>query len=226
MKFIFYGHACFSVVVNGKHLLFDPFITPNEKANHINVAEIKADYIFISHGHEDHLADVESIAKRTGAKLISNFEIITWFGKKGIENTHPMNHGGSWDFDFGTVKYVNAIHSSSFPDGSYAGNPGGFIIASKEKTFYYSGDTALTMDMKLIGEYENLDFAVLPIGDNFTMGIKDAIIAADLIKCNKIIGIHYDTFGYIEINHEQAISEFKAKDKELTLLEIGETVEL
>jgi len=226
MQFTFFGHACFAVEVEGKKLLFDPFISPNEKASAINVDEIEADYILISHGHEDHIADVETIAKRTGAKLISNFEIISWFGKKGIENGHPMNHGGSWDFDFGTVKYVNAIHSSSFPDGSYAGNPGGFVITSKEKSFYYSGDTALTMDMKLIGEQEKLDFSVLPIGDNFTMNVNDAIIASDFISCNKIIGIHYDTFGYIEIDHTKAKSDFLAKNKELLLLEIGETIEL
>ena len=226
MNFTFYGHACFAVEVEGKHILFDPFISPNEKAKHIDVENIKADYILVSHGHEDHIADVESIVKRTGAKLISNFEIVSWFGKKGIENTHPMNHGGSWEFDFGTVKYVNAVHSSSFPDGSYAGNPGGFIITTKEKTFYYSGDTALSMDMKLIGEYENLDFAVLPIGDNFTMGIKDAVIAAEMIKCNKIVGIHYDTFGYIEIDHQQAKSDFSEKGKDLILLEIGDSIEI
>jgi len=226
MQFTFFGHACFAVEVEGKKLLFDPFISPNEKASAINVDEIEADYILISHGHEDHIADVETIAKRTGAKLISNFEIISWFGKKGIENGHPMNHGGSWDFDFGTVKYVNAIHSSSFPDGSYAGNPGGFVITSKEKSFYYSGDTALTMDMKLIGEQEKLDFSVLPIGDNFTMNVNDAIIASDFIGCNKIVGIHYDTFGYIEIDHTKAKSDFLAKNKELLLLEIGETIEL
>ena len=226
MQFTFYGHACFSVEVEGQKLLFDPFISPNDKASAINVDEIEADYILISHGHEDHIADVESIAKRTGAKLISNFEIISWYGKKGIENGHPMNHGGSWEFDFGTVKYVNAVHTSSFPDGSYAGNPGGFVVTSKEKVFYYAGDTALTLDMKLIGEYENLDFAVLPIGDNFTMGVKDAVIAADFIQCNKIVGIHYDTFGYIEIDHAKAINEFSKKGKELMLLEIGQTIEL
>jgi L-ascorbate metabolism protein UlaG (beta-lactamase superfamily) len=226
MRFTFYGHACFSVELEGKKILFDPFISPNEKAESIDVDAIEADYILVSHGHEDHLADVESIAKRTGAILVSNFEIVTWFGKKGIENGHPMNHGGSWEFDFGTVKFINAIHSSSFPDGSYAGNPGGFIVSSKEKSFYYSGDTALTMDMKLIGEYENLDFAVFPIGDNFTMGIQSAVVASDFIKCNKIIGIHYDTFGYIEIDHATAINDFKVKGKELTLLEIGQTIEL
>jgi L-ascorbate metabolism protein UlaG (beta-lactamase superfamily) len=226
MKFTFYGHACFSVELEGKIILFDPFISPNEKAQSIDVDAIEADYILISHGHEDHIADVESIAKRTGAKLVSNFEIINWFGQKGIENGHPMNHGGKWEFDFGTVKFVSAIHSSSFPDGSFAGNPGGFIVSSNGKSFYYPGDTALTMDMKLIGEYENLDFSVLPIGDNFTMGVKDAIIASDFIQCNKIIGIHYDTFGYIEIDHSAAVNDFKAKGKELTLLEIGETIDL
>ncbi len=226
MKFTFYGHACFSVEVNGKMLLFDPFISPNEKAKSIDVDAIEADYILITHGHEDHIADVERIAKRTGAKLVSNFEIITYFGKNGIENGHPMNHGGCWAFDFGTVKYVNAIHSSSFPDGSFAGNPGGFVVTANDKTFYYSGDSAVTMDMQLIGEYDKPDFVVLPIGDNFTMGVKDAIIASELLKCNKIIGIHYDTFGYIEIDHEKAVSDFKASGKELTLLDIGQTIEL
>ena len=226
MKFTFYGHACFSVEVEGKHLLFDPFITANGKAKHIDVNSIDADYILVSHGHEDHIADVENIAARTGAKLISNFEIVSWFAKKGLDNAHPMNHGGSWEFDFGTVKYVNAVHSSSFPDGSYAGNPGGFIITTKEKTFYYSGDTALMMDMKLYGEHEKLDFVVLPIGDNFTMGVKDAVIASEMLKCNKVLGIHYDTFGYIEINHNEAVNAFLEKAKELILLEIGETIEI
>ena len=226
MEFTFYGHACFGVNIGGEHILFDPFISPNEKAKAIDVSGIKADYILISHGHEDHVADVETIAKRTGAKLVSNFEIISWYASKGIENGHPMNHGGSWNFDFGSVKYVNAIHSSVMPDGAYGGNPGGFIVKSNEATFYYSGDTALHMDMKLIGEYEKLDFAVLPIGNNFTMGVDDALIASDFINCNKIIGVHYDTFGYIEINHEEAKKRFADKGKELILLEIGETKQI
>ncbi len=226
MEFSFYGHACFAVNTEGKNILFDPFISPNEKASHINADEIGADYILISHGHEDHVADAESIANRTGATLVSNFEIVSWFGAKGIENGHPMNHGGSWNFDFGTVKYVNAVHSSVLPDGAYGGNPGGFVVKSEGKSFYYAGDTALHMDMKLIGEYEKLDFAVLPIGDNFTMGIDDAVIAAEFINCDKIIGVHYDTFGYIEINHEEAKQKFAAKGKELILLEIGETIKL
>lgn len=225
MELTFYGHACFSVKTQDKTILFDPFISPNPKAAHIDVATLAADYILLSHGHEDHVADAENIAKRTGAKLVSNFEIVSWYEKKGIENVHPMNHGGKWKFDFGTVKYTNAVHSSMLPDGSYGGNPGGFIV-NTEKSFYYSGDTALTMDMKLIGNSEKLDFAVLPIGDNFTMGIKDAITAAEFINCNKIIGVHYDTFGYIEINKNEAIDKFKSRGKELILPEIGETIKL
>lgn len=225
MELTFYGHACFSVKTQGKTIIFDPFISPNPKAAHIDANTLAADYILLSHGHEDHVADAENIAKRTGAKLVSNFEIVSWYEKKGIENVHPMNHGGKWKFDFGTVKYTNAVHSSMLPDGSYGGNPGGFIV-NTEKSFYYSGDTALTMDMKLIGNSEKLDFAVLPIGDNFTMGIDDAVKAAEFINCNKIIGVHYDTFGYIEINKNEAIDKFKSRGKELILLEIGETIQL
>lgn len=224
MKFTFYGHACFGVDTDGKHLLFDPFITPNEKASHIEVNKIKADYILISHGHEDHVADVIKIANNTNAKLVSNFEIVSWFSAKGTTGGHPMNLGGSWNFDFGSVKYVNAVHSSMMPDGAYGGNPGGFIVKTKQTSFYYAGDTALHTDMKLIGVYEKLDFAVLPIGDNFTMGIEDAIIASDFIKCDKIIGVHFDTFGYIKIDKEEAKRKFAERGKELILLEIGETI--
>ena len=226
MKIRFLGHACFEVVIKGKNILFDPFISPNEKAKHIDINTLKPDYILISHGHEDHVADVLNIAQSCNAKLVSNFEIISWFGNKGHENGHPMNHGGKWTFDFGSVKYVNAVHSSALPDGSYGGNPGGFVITSDEGNFYFAGDTALTYDMKLIGNTTKLDFAVLPIGDNFTMDVDDAIIAADFIKCDNILGVHYDTFGFIEINKSEAKEKFKKAGKTLHLLEIGETTEL
>ena len=226
MKFTFYGHSCFEIEVNGKNILFDPFITPNEKASHINLGDLSPDYILISHGHEDHVADAIDIAKSSNAKIVSNFEIVSWFGGKGIENGHPMNHGGSWSFDFGTVKYITAIHSSVLPDGTYGGNTGGFVISTANKSFYYSGDTALTMDMKLIADEFDLDFAILPIGDNFTMGINDAIRAAEFVNCNKIIGVHYDTFGFIEIDHNNAISSFKENGKELILFNIGESLEI
>ena len=226
MNLTYFGHACFSVEINGKNILFDPFISENELAKDIDISSVKADYILISHGHFDHIKDVEEIAGNTGAQLVSNFEIISWFGNKGIENGHPMNHGGQWNFDFGTAKFVNAVHSSVMPDGAYGGNPGGFIVRSSQGNFYYAGDTALHADMSMYGQYEKLDFAVLPIGDNFTMGVDDALIAADMINCDKIVGVHYDTFGYIEIDKEEAKRKFSEKGKELILIEIGDTVKL
>lgn len=227
MKLTYYGHACFSINISGKNILFDPFISKNELAKDIDITSIPADYILISHGHFDHVADAFDIAQRTGATIVANYEIATWFQQKGIQKFHPMNHGGKWKFDFGTVKLVNAIHSSVLPDGSYGGNPVGFVVESAEGNFYYSGDTALTLDMQLIPMTgSKLNFALLPIGDNFTMGIDDAIIASDFIQCNKIIGLHYDTFGYIKVNHQSATDAFAAKSKELLLLNIGETIEL
>jgi L-ascorbate metabolism protein UlaG (beta-lactamase superfamily) len=169
--------------------------------------------------------DVEAIATRTNAVIVSNAEITSYYAKQGL-NAHPMNHGGSWKFDFGKVKYVNAIHSSSFPDGSYGGNPGGFVIESEHKNIYIAGDTALTMDMKLIPLRTKLDLAILPIGNNFTMDVEDAIIASDFVECDKILGYHFDTFGYIEINKEESIRKFFDKGKDLMLLGIGESIEL
>lgn len=226
MNLTYYGHACFEVEIEGFKILFDPFISPNELAKNIDIKNINPDYILISHGHEDHIADAEKIAKQSGATIVSNFEIVTWFSQKGIEKTHPMNHGGSWLFPFGKVKYVNAIHSSTLPDGSNGGVPGGFVVESKSSNFYFAGDTALTMDMKLIPMFTALDFAILPIGDNFTMGIEEAVIASNFICCDKIIGMHYDTFGYIKIDHEKAKEKFTHNDSELILLEIGETKEI
>ncbi|MBN8693660.1 MAG: metal-dependent hydrolase [Bacteroidetes bacterium] len=225
MNITYYGHSCFGVEVKGKHLLFDPFISPNELAKNINVNTVKADYILISHGHEDHIADAVSIAKRTNAKVICNWEIYVWLNKQGVENIHPMNIGGKIKLDFGNVKCVNAVHSSSLPDGSNGGNPMGFVVESNEGNFYYAGDTALTYDMKLIGDYRKINFAFLPIGDNFTMGVDNAIIACDFINCKDIIGMHYDTFGFIKINQEEALQKFNHNGKKLTLLKIGETIQ-
>lgn len=224
MKITFYGHASLGLQMQDIHILVDPFITGNEKASHINIDELKADYILLTHAHQDHILDVEAIAKRTNAVIVSNFEIANYYEDKGFE-VHPMNHGGSWNFDFGKVKYVNAIHTSSFPDGSYGGQPGGFVIEGEHKNIYIAGDTALTMDMKLIPLHTKLDLAILPIGDNFTMNVEDAIIASDFVNCDKILGYHYDTFGYIEIDHDEAKRKFYEKDKDLMLLDIGETLD-
>jgi L-ascorbate metabolism protein UlaG (beta-lactamase superfamily) len=224
MKITYYGHSCFGIEINGKNILFDPFISPNELAKGIQVNEIKADFILISHGHEDHIADAELIAKRTGAKVIAIWEVCSWLQKKGVENCHPTNIGGKIKLDFGYVKCVSAVHSSSMPDGSYGGNPMGFVVESSQGNFYYAGDTALHYDMKLIGEYRKIDFAFLPIGDNFTMGVDNAIICCDFIQCGDVIGMHYDTFGYIKIDQENALKKFNASGKKLTLMKIGETI--
>ena len=224
MQFTYYGHSCFAVETIGKKLLFDPFISKNEGAKHIDINSIEADFILLSHGHFDHIADAVALAQSTGAKLICNWEIYEWLVKQKLTNVHPMNTGGKWDFDGFTVRCVDARHSSGLPDGSYGGNPMGFIVSSNEGSFYYSGDTALTLDMQLIPKWAKLNFAVLPIGDNFTMGYEDAATAAGMIDCKTIVGVHYDTFGFIKIDHEKAKQAFKNKGCNLLLPAIGETV--
>ena len=225
MIITFYGHASLGLTIKGINILVDPYISANEQAAHINIDELKADFILLTHAHQDHTLDVEAIVKRTNATIVSNAEVAGYYEKKGF-TTHAMNHGGSWDFDFGRLKMVNAIHSSSFADGTYGGNPAGFVIEGEHKNIYIAGDTALTMDMKLIPMRTKLDLAILPIGNNFTMDIDDAIIASDFVQCDKILGYHYDTFGFIEIDHAEAKRKFFDKDKDLMLLEIGESLEL
>jgi len=226
MKLTYYGHACFSVQAGGKTLLFDPFITPNPLAQKIDVEKIAADYILISHGHGDHVADVVKIADRTGAAVIAPYEVGSWFEGNGVKNVQSLNHGGATKTDFGRVKLTAAIHSSSMPDGSYGGNPCGFVIESSDGNFYYSGDTALTMDMKLIGETTKLRFAVFPIGDFFTLGIEDALRAADFVKVDKIVGVHYDTFPPITVDHGAVLKAARDAGRELLLPGIGESVEI
>jgi L-ascorbate metabolism protein UlaG (beta-lactamase superfamily) len=226
MKVTYFGHSCFSAEIEGQQLLFDPFIRPNSLAAHINVEALSPDYILVSHAHWDHLADALEIAQNSNALLISNYEIADWFIGQGYANVHHMNTGGKKAFDWGKVKLTPALHSSSLPDKSYGGNPCGFIIESSEGNFYYSGDTALSMEMELIGRYHKLDFAILPIGDNFTMDVDDALICADMIRCEKIIGVHYDTFPAITINKNEAAGKFYHAGKELTLINIGESKEM
>lgn len=225
MEITYFGHSCFLVNIGGYRLLFDPFIRPNEKASDIKVDAIEADYILLSHAHQDHSYDAEEIARKCDIPVIGIWEIHAHYEKKELK-THPMNIGGKWPFEFGTVRMTPAVHSSSFPDGSYGGNPAGFIVESDEHTFYYAGDTALFSDMQLIGNLHKPAFAFLPIGDNFTMDIQEALIAAKWLGVNKVIGMHYDTFPYIEINQSEAKIAAGFHEVELILMKIGETISI
>ena len=226
MQVTYYGQSCFMFETSGHQILFDPFITPNELASHIDVDSINPDFILVSHGHQDHVADLIPIAKKSQARVLGSIELTTWLNNNGIENTHPMNIGGKRQFDFGTVKMVNAVHSNSLPDGTYGGTEAGFVIQADGKTIYFAGDTALHYDMKLLRELFELNAAFLPIGDNFTMGVDDAILAAEFIGCSNIVGMHYDTFGYIKINHEEAKQKFAKAGLNLTLMPIGNSITL
>lgn len=222
MEFTYYGQSCFSLTLNSRTFLFDPFITGNEYAKEVNIDGINADYILVSHGHSNHSGDLVAIAKRTGALCISNFEIIMWLQKNGVTNVHPMNFG-TYDFDFGMLTYMQAQHSSSMGDGTYGGNPGGFILRSEHGNFYYSGDTSLMLDMQLVPHYAKVDVAILPVGGNFTMNVRDALKATEFIQCDNVVGVHFDTFGYIKIDHEASIKLFEDAGKKLLLPEVGKT---
>lgn len=223
MKYTYYGHSCFSVQFGEKTLLFDPFISGNDLAKDIDINAIKADYILVSHGHSDHTGDLVQIGLNNSAIIIAAYEIAVWAGNKGLKY-HPMNLGGKWQFDFGTVKCVNAVHSSLLPDGTYGANAMGFVISNDHQAFYYAGDTALTLDMQLIPLYKKIDLAILPIGDNFTMGVEDAVQAAKMVNTNKVIGVHYDTFGYIKIDKTSAYKAFDQEGIKLYLPATGESI--
>ncbi|HRI58878.1 MAG TPA: metal-dependent hydrolase [Saprospiraceae bacterium] len=227
MKITYYGHSCFLVETNGKRLLFDPFVNGNPLATSVDVNTISCDYIFATHAHPDHIGDLETVAANNPEVLIVGiWEVNLYYSAKGLR-THPMNKGGWWTFDFGRVKMVQAVHSSVFPDGTPAGEPAGFVLDSTDGVLYVAGDTALTRDMELIPmTCPALNAAILPIGSNFTMDYHDALIASDFIRCNRIIGCHYDTFGFIKIDHLAAQNTFLEKGKELILMTVGEQIEI
>jgi len=225
MKTTYYGQSTIMIETEGKKLLFDPFISPNPAAKGIDINALQPDYILVSHGHGDHVTDLIAVQKSSGAKVICIAEIADWLNAKGIENVHGMNIGGGFNFDFGRVKMVNAVHSSTLPDGSPGGNPAGFVLYAEGKKIYFAGDTALTYDMKLL-EDENLDWAFLPIGDNYTMGVDDAIKATRFINCNNVIGVHYDTFPVITINKEETVEKFIKAGVNIKLPAIGEEIAL
>jgi L-ascorbate metabolism protein UlaG (beta-lactamase superfamily) len=225
IKVTWYSHACFLIETDGGKLLIDPFITDNPLSP-INSEEVDADYILVSHGHGDHLGDTVNIAKRTGAMVISNAEIQNWLLGQGIENVHPQHIGGGFDYPWGRVKLTHALHGSALPDGSYGGNPCGFLLYLQGKKLYHACDTGLFYDMKLIGE-EGIDLAILPIGDNFTMGPEDALRAVKLIKPAHVIPIHYNTFDVIKQDPHAWANRVKEETSvKVTVMNPGDHIEL
>jgi len=225
IRITWYGHACFHLDVNGVHLLIDPFLTGNPLAT-VRPQDVTADFILVSHGHGDHLGDTVSIAKRTGAKVISNYEIVTWLGSQGLENLHAQHIGGGHNYPWGRLKLTIAHHGSGLPDGSYGGNPAGFLLYVDDKKIYHACDTALFYDMTLIGQ-QGIDLAMLPIGDNFTMGPDDALHAVKLIQPQRAIPIHYNTFDVIKQNpHEWARRVETETSTQVSVMQPGEAIEI
>ena len=228
MKITYLSHSCFLVETAAHRLIIDPFLTGNPLAK-VKASEIECDFILVSHGHEDHVGDAVEIAKRTGATVIANFEVAMTCAARGAKNVHPMNPGGGWDFPFGRVKLTVAHHSSSLQtkDGFlYLGTPCGLLIFADGKTVYHAGDTALFGDMRLIGELNNIDVAMLPIGDNFTMGTDDAAIAAEFLRAGLSIPMHYNTFDLIKADPHQFAGKVEANGQRAKVLAVGECVEV
>lgn len=225
MKYTYYGQSCFLLEADGKKFLFDPFITHNPLAKGIDINSIEADFILVSHGHADHITDLPEIAKRTNAHVIAIVEVADWIKKHDVKHVTDVNFGKS-KFDFGTLRTVWAVHSSSNPDGSYGGNPAGFVLELEGKSIYYAGDTALTWEMKILADLYNLDYAILPIGGHYTMDVDDALVATKYLECNKVIGVHYNTFPPIQIDTKEAQAKFNRENKTLLLPAIGESIEL
>lgn len=225
MRATYYGQSCFMVDVNGTKILFDPFISGNPQAAHIDIATIQPDFILISHGHGDHMADLVTIAKQSNATVIAIHEIAEWLVKQNVSNIVGMNLGGHFAMPFGKIQMVPAWHSSSLPDGTYAGTPAGFIVTHDTGAFYYSGDTALFQEMKLFGRRQEIDTAFLCMGDHYTMDMIDAATAAEFVGAKHVVGMHFDTFPPITINHDEAYALFKKADIQLTLPTIGESFE-
>src|SRR5690625_4866043 len=226
MKITYHGHSIVQVKTADHTILIDPFITGNELCD-LDPNEVDPDVILLTHGHNDHVGDTVAIAKRTGALVVALNELAVYLSRQGIE-THPMNIGGAYDFDFGRVKFTQAFHGSSYEeeDGTfiYTGMPGGILLTIDEQTIYHVGDTGLFSDLKMIGEMNDIDLAFIPIGDNFTMGPEDALIAADWIGAERVVPVHYNTFPVIEQDPD-AFAE-KVRTGKGIAMKVGQTIEL
>ena len=220
----FLGHSGWMMKKDSFTILIDPFLEGNPVAVH-KPSDVKADYILITHAHGDHLGDAIPVAERTGAVIISNFEITQYCEKLGAK-VHGMHIGGAHQFPFGKVKLTPAWHGSSFPDGAYGGTPAGFLILIDGKTIYHSGDTGVFMDMQLIGEMHPIDLALLPIGDNFTMGIDDAVKAVSLLRPKTVVPMHYNTFDAITADPKIFFGKVNQVGVKAQILKPGDQIQL
>ena len=224
MKITFLGQSGFHIETEGHSVLIDPFLTGNELAVN-SPDEFSPSHIVLTHAHPDHYGDTEDIAKRSGATVVSSFEVVNYLGDKDIQG-HPMNVGGSFDFAFGKVTYTPAWHSNSLPDGTYAGMPSGLILEIEGKRIYHAGDTALFSDMKLVTR-GGVDLAMLPIGDNFTMGPADALEAVKLTQPKAVIPVHYNTFEVIQQDPDAFKASVESQTNSgCTVLSPGESLNL
>jgi L-ascorbate metabolism protein UlaG (beta-lactamase superfamily) len=227
MKLTYWSHSCFLLETGRHRVVIDPFLTGNPKAP-VKADDVKCDFILISHGHGDHVGDAVSIAKRNKATIIANYEIATFCGNQGAA-VHPMHIGGTRPFPFGRVKLTIAHHGSGYQtdDGFlYLGNPTGFLITAEGKTIYHAGDTGLFLDMQLIGQMNKIDVALLPIGDNFTMGIDDAAKAVEFLKPRVVVPMHYDTFEVIAADPREFAHKASQHGAHVEVLEIGKSLEM
>jgi L-ascorbate metabolism protein UlaG (beta-lactamase superfamily) len=225
VKIIYHGHSAFEIHYEGHNILIDPFFTHNPHTN-VKPSDLKADFIILSHGHGDHFGDTTEIAKNNDAIVIAAHELAEFICTKGCRG-HGLGIGGQWTFPFGRVKLTIAHHSSSYEEeGIYTGEPAGIILTLGNKCIYHAGDTGLFLDMKLIGEMHSIDAAMLPIGDNYTMGIDDAVKAAEFLNCAMAIPMHFGTFPVINTNPEEFKRKVESIGKKCTVIPFGGSMEI
>ncbi|MEJ2420772.1 MAG: metal-dependent hydrolase [Acidobacteriota bacterium] len=224
LKLTYHGHSCFELESDGHRIIVDPFLSDNPHAK-ASPKDIKVEAVLVSHGHGDHLGNAEEIARNNNCPIISNYEIANYLADKGLD-AFGMHIGGSFEFDWGRLKLTPALHGSALPDGSYGGNPAGFLIWMGGKCVYYAGDTGIMSDMELYGRLNPIDFAMLPIGSCFTMDVRDAVEAALLLKPKEVMPIHYNTFPVIEAEPEEFAKLAQSKGLKTRIVEFGDTVEI
>lgn len=223
-KLTYFSHSAWKIDSDKTTILIDPFLDDNPTSP-VKSKDVKTDFIIVTHAHGDHIGDTISIAKANNATVITNFEIANWCGEQGV-TAHPLHIGGAYIFPFGKVKLTQAFHGSSFPDGTYGGMPAGVLVTVEEKTVYHSGDTGLFGDMKLIGEMNPIDVAMIPIGDNFTMGLDDAVKAVEFLNPKMVIPMHYKTYDVIDVDPNQFVERIKQMGKDARVLDYGGSIEI